>query len=546
MSAAVRGGFVWRVGLGLGGLLLILLIVLALGGLGGWRMQAAAERVADVDARKLRHGQQALFTLNALSRQVYPVLGGSPSQEDIDTLNKVFTASQREMQTQLDSLAALGPSPEEQTMLAAIRQRHGEFNQATRGLLDLLAKDEYDAATSHFYALGVPALREDMMAIERFLRHQDQQFQQGAQASAAAAQHTQWSMAAASGVGVLAFIAVGMMILRSVSRPLGGDPAQAGAAVASMADGQLHQPLPVRQGDGRSLMARLEAMRRQLGGTMGEIASNTRAVEDAAQALSAECLRIAEGAQAQTLSTASIASAVEELDGAIHTLSSHTEHVVTQAHSAETLADQAQSQLDSAAARMGAMRDTLSQAHGDVGELADKTESIGQVVAVIQGIAEQTNLLALNAAIEAARAGETGRGFAVVADEVRKLAEHTARATQNIAGTISAIQQQTRQAAERLNHSQAGVDASVEEIAELHPAMEQLRAGAGKTRQAVEQLQSGLAEQASAAGLIGQQAERVAQTAEAFVHGVRRSTDTADSLLGVVGRLNGQLAQFRV
>src|SRR5574343_1058432 len=189
MSAAVRGGFVWRVGLGSGGLLLILLIVLALGGLGGWRMQAAAERVADVGARKLRHGQQALFTLNALSRQVYPVLGGSPSQEDIDTLNKVVTASRREMRTQLDSLAALGPSPEEQTMLAAIRQRHGEFNQATRGLLDLLAKDEYDAATSHFYALGVPALREDLMAIERFLRHQDQQFQQGAQASAAAAQH---------------------------------------------------------------------------------------------------------------------------------------------------------------------------------------------------------------------------------------------------------------------------------------------------------------------------------------------------------------------
>ena len=30
------------------------------------------------------------------------------------------------------------------------------------------------------------------------------------------------------------------------------------------------------------------------------------------------------------------------------------------------------------------MRDTPSQAHGDVGELADKTESIGQVVAVIQ------------------------------------------------------------------------------------------------------------------------------------------------------------------
>ena len=41
---------------------------------------------------------------------------------------------------------------------------------------------------------------------------------------------------------MLAFIAVGMMILRSVSRPLGGDPAQAGAAVASMADGRTINP----------------------------------------------------------------------------------------------------------------------------------------------------------------------------------------------------------------------------------------------------------------------------------------------------------------
>ena len=99
------------VGLGLGGLLLILLIVLALGGLGGWRMQAAAERVADVDARKLRHGQQALFTLNALSRQGTRYWAARHRRRISTTLNKVFTASQREMQTQLDSLAALGPQP---------------------------------------------------------------------------------------------------------------------------------------------------------------------------------------------------------------------------------------------------------------------------------------------------------------------------------------------------------------------------------------------------------------------------------------------------
>ncbi|HEY2133306.1 MAG TPA: methyl-accepting chemotaxis protein [Acetobacteraceae bacterium] len=87
---------------------------------------------------------------------------------------------------------------------------------------------------------------------------------------------------------------------------------------------------------------------------------------------------------------------------------------------------------------------------GQVKDLADTATRIGEVVRLIEGIAAQTNLLALNATIEAARAGEAGRGFAVVANEVKGLATQTARATNNIAAQIAAIQTRTQAAVDAI------------------------------------------------------------------------------------------------
>ena len=177
-----------------------------------------------------------------------------------------------------------------------------------------------------------------------------------------------------------------------------------------------------------------------------------------------------------------------------------------------------------------------------VSELSKAASRIGDVVELINTIAGQTNLLALNATIEAARAGEAGRGFAVVASEVKNLATQTAKATDDIAGQIRAMQAVARESAEaiaavteiieEMNAVSMAINAAVEEQSaatqEIARNTHEAAVGAGDVSRAIGEVQEGSHKAGQASGEVvvvsrelDSQANDLRDAVQAFLGGLR-------------------------
>ncbi|MAC90797.1 MAG: hypothetical protein CMF73_15890 [Maricaulis sp.] len=106
--------------------------------------------------------------------------------------------------------------------------------------------------------------------------------------------------------------------------------------------------------------------------------------------------------------------------------------------------------------------------------LTDASQRINAILSTIEAIASQTNLLALNATIEAARAGDAGRGFAVVAGEVKALAGQTAKATEDIASRISALDNEVKEILDGVRGSGQSVARGKEAVDQMTQATQEV------------------------------------------------------------------------
>ena len=236
------------------------------------------------------------------------------------------------------------------------------------------------------------------------------------------------------GACVLAFLlagGAGVLLTRSLTRALGGEPTELGAAMQRVADGDLSVRIETTSGDDSSVMATAARMQAALAQLVSSVRQNSESVATASA-------QIAQGNHDLSNRTEQQASALQQTAATMEQLGTTVRNNADSAKQANQLAQGASSVAAQGGEVVGKVVTTMQG-------INDSSRKIGDIISVIDGIAFQTNILALNAAVEAARAGEQGRGFAVVASEVRNLAQRSAEAAKEIKTLIGRSVEQVEQ-----------------------------------------------------------------------------------------------------
>ncbi|GAB4378788.1 MAG: methyl-accepting chemotaxis protein [Elainellaceae cyanobacterium] len=192
------------------------------------------------------------------------------------------------------------------------------------------------------------------------------------------------------------------------------------------------------------------------------------------------------------------------------------------------------------------IRETVAETTRKVKRLAESSQEISKIVALISQIASRTNLLALNASIEAARAGEAGRGFAIVADEVRQLADRAAKASKEIEQIVLQIQSETSSVMTAMEEGTQQVIEGTRLAEQAKRSLEDIIQVSNRIDALVRSITADTVEQTETSRAVAQVMQSVELTAQETSQEAQRVSGSLQNLVGVARDLLSSVERFRV
>ncbi|MHB1290078.1 methyl-accepting chemotaxis protein [Georgenia sp.] len=330
-------------------------------------------------------------------------------------------------------------------------------------------------------------------------------------------------------VGSLLALVLGLLVARRISAGV----RRVKHVADALAEGDLTATTSVITQDEIGLMAKsLDTATRSLRELVAGVGESSQQVTAAAEELAARGKEFGAKSDHSSAQTVVVASAAEQVSQNVQSVAAGAEQMGA---SIREIAQNA----NEAARVAGQATEVAARTNETITQLGTSSQEIGDVIKVITSIAEQTNLLALNATIEAARAGEAGKGFAVVASEVKELAQETAKATEDIARRVEAIQGDAGGAVNAI--------AQISEvIARINDYQMTIASAVEEQTATTNEMARGVAEAATGSGEIADNITGIAAASAASTRDLAGITEAVAELAALAEAQRAQVAVFRI
>ncbi len=494
-----------------------LLLAVAAGAFGIHSLNQAASTYARVISQDLNQERQTAAMLVDFKTQVQEWKNTLLRGKDAKQLDKYWTAfkdQESQVQTATKSLTTALPPGAARALVEKFAVAHLEMGSGYRKGFDTFKAAGHESGAGDAAVKGMD--RQPTQLLEQVAT---QIAANSVTAVAAADSVRERAMLLSLSLMAVAFLTgltAAVLMSRSVTRQLGGEPEDACEIARQIAAGNLAVSLNLRSGDSTSLLAALKIMRDSLETLVGQVRTASDSIAIGSAQIATGNADLSQRTEEQASALQQTAASMEELGA---TVASNTQT----AHQANRLAIDA----TQVAARGG---EVVAQVVGTMKGINEGSKRIADITSVIDGIAFQTNILALNAAVEAARAGEQGRGFAVVASEVRNLAQRSAAAAREIKGLIaSSVENVERgssladQAGVTMEQVVKSINSVTRLVGQISQASGEQNAGMAQIGQAVSQMDRAtqqnaalVEESAAASESLKQQARQLVQVVGGF------------------------------